>query len=68
MDQVTRRPPGYVTRAEAAEQLGISEKTLERRMKTENALARVLRIGRRVWLLASDVDAYFQRSQERGYL
>ena len=68
MKQVTRRPPGYITRAEAAEKLGISEKTLERRMKTEKALARVLRVGRRIWLLKSDVKAHFDRSEERGYI
>lgn len=68
MGRVTRRPPGYLTRAESAEYLGISEKTLERRMKSEQFVARVLRVGRRVWLLASDVEAYFRLGQERGYI
>ena len=68
MELKGRRPPGYMTKTEAAEHLGISEKTLERRLKTEAQLARVLRIGRRVWLLASDVESYFRKSEQRGYI
>ena len=58
MARMIRRPPGYVSKAEAAERLGISEKTLERRMKAEDLGARVLRVGRRVFLLAADVEAH----------
>ena len=68
MAGVKRRPPGYLSKAEAADRLGISEKTLDRRMRAEDFAARVLRVGKRVWVLASDVDAYFRRGQERGYL
>lgn len=66
MARMIRRPPGYVSKAEAAERLGISEKTLERRMKAEDLGARVLRVGRRVFLLAADVEAHFRLGQERG--
>ena len=68
MQQEIRRPEGYVTKNEAAAKLGISVKTLDRRMQTEELLARVLRIGRKVWLRATDVDAYFKVAQERGYI
>ena len=68
MSHMLRRPPGYLTKAEAAERLGFSQKTLDRRMKTEPCLARALRIGQRVWLREDDISAYFKRSQDRGYL
>jgi predicted site-specific integrase-resolvase len=61
-----RRPPGYLTKDEAAERLGMSVKTLDRRMKTEPVLRRVMRKGQRVLLLESAVEAYFKLAQERG--
>jgi len=61
-------PPGYWTKAQAAQRLGMSTKTLERRMKTERLLSRVLRKGRQVWLRTQDVDAYFRLGEERGYI
>lgn len=68
MEQRRHQPPGYLSKAEAAERLGISTKTLERRLKTEPTLARVLRKGRQVFLPVQDVEAYFRRVQERGYI
>lgn len=62
------RPPGYVTKAEAADRLGMSTKTLERRIRTEPVLGRILRKGKQVWLRVQDVEAYFRLAQERGSL
>lgn len=63
-----KNPPGYLSKAEAAERLGISVKTLDRRMKTEQLLSRVLRKGRQVFLRIEDVQAYFRHGQERGFI
>jgi len=63
-----RRPAGFLTKAEAAERLGMSTKTLERRMKREELLSRVVRIGKRVLLPEKNVEAYLKRAVERGYL
>jgi len=62
------RPPGFLTKTEAAERLGMSSKTLERRIKTEELLSRVVRKGRQVFLSERDVEAYFARGIERGYI
>lgn len=61
-------PPGYLSKAEAARRLGISVKTLDRRMKTESLLSRVLRKGRQVFLPADVVEEYFRHGQQRGYI
>lgn len=61
-------PPGYLSKAEAARRLGISVKTLDRRMKTESHLARVLRKGRQVFLPEKDVMEYFRFGEQRGYI
>ena len=68
MSRSDRRPPGYVTKTEAADRLGVSERTVDRRQRKEEWLTRVLRVGRRVWLRAADVEAYFRLSVERGHL
>lgn len=62
------RPPGYVTKAEGAQRLGVCTKTLDRRIKNEAGLFRILRKGRQVWLREDDVEAYFELSQQRGHL
>lgn len=67
-DVLIRRPDGYVSKSEAADRLGISEKTLERRIKGGEMRAKLLLAGRRVWLLASDVEAYFTLCRQRGYV
>lgn len=64
----TPTPEGYLTKAEAAARLGMSTKTLERRMKTEPLLQRVLRKGRQLLFPADAISAYFQLAEERGQL
>lgn len=63
-----RCPPGYITKAEAAERLGVSTKTLDRRRKSEDSLSRTLLKGRQVLFLVSDVEAYFKCCKARGRL
>lgn len=46
----------------------MSTKTLERRMKTEPLLQRVLRKGRQLLFPADAISAYFQLAEERGQL
>lgn len=64
----THCPPGYLSKAEAAQRLGVSVKTLDRRMRTEKLLTNVLRKGRQVFLPIEALDAYFRLGQERGYI
>ena len=59
-------PPGYMTKAEAAERLGISTKTLDRRRKFEDSFGSVLLKGRQVLFPISDVEAYFELCKQRG--
>ncbi len=66
MSRNTPRPPGYVSKAETAERLGISVKTLDRRMKMEGILGRVLRKGRQLWFPLQEVEAFFELCQRRG--
>lgn len=61
-------PPGFLSKSQAAQRLGVSTKTLERRMKTEPLLSRVLRKGRQVFLSVDDVEAYFRLGRERGFI
>ena len=61
-------PPGYLSKKQAAERLGICVKTLDRRLKTQQLVAAVLRKGRQVYLSARDIEAYFRNGQERGYI
>lgn len=63
-----RRPEGYLTKSEAADRLGISEKTLDRRIKAGEMCTKLLLAGRRVWVLARDVDSYFVICKQRGYV
>ena len=68
MNHDVRRPRGYISKSDAARVMGISVKTLDRRMALGECRIRTLRIGTRVWLLESDVERYFAECQERGYL
>ncbi|GJM17941.1 MAG: hypothetical protein DHS20C14_01540 [Phycisphaeraceae bacterium] len=61
-------PPGYLTKTDAAQRLGMCLKTLERRMKTEPVLSQVLRKGRQVFFSERAVEAYYKLAQQRGYL
>lgn len=61
-------PAGYLSKADAAAKLGVSEKTLDRRLKAGDLVAATLVAGRRLWLKAADVEAYFRLVQERGYV
>lgn len=61
-------PPGYMSKAEAAKRLGISTKTLDRRIKTEPILSGILRKGRQVFLRAESVEAFFELCEERGQI
>lgn len=61
-------PPGYLSKADAAQRLGVSVKTLDRRMRTEELLSNVMRKGRQVFLPIAALDAYFRLGQERGYI
>ena len=57
-----------MTKRETAEHLGVSEKTLERRAKTEPLLQRVLRKGRQVFWPVEAVEEYRRHSVDRGYI
>lgn len=59
-------PPGYLSKVDAAERLGISTKTLDRRIKTEPVLSGILRKGRQVFLPVEAVDSFFEICRERG--
>lgn len=65
-----RVPPGYLSKSQAAERLGMSTKTLDRRTKTEPALGRVTRKGRQggqVLFPIEVVEAYAQLAEKRGH-
>jgi len=61
-------PPGYLSKRQAAERLGVSTKTVDRRLKLGDLHVKILRIGRSTWLLESDVEQYFAACKQRGYL
>lgn len=64
----TPAPPGYLSKIEAAQRIGFSTKTLDRRIKSEPLLSEVLRKGRQVFLPIAAVEAYFEMCQKRGHL
>lgn len=68
MGRASISPPGYLSKSEAAERLGMSVKTLDRRRMTEPTFGRELRKGRQVFLSVQGVEAYARLSRERGYL
>jgi len=68
MSRTIHVPPGYLTKVQAAARLGMSTKTLDRRMKTEQLLQDFIRKGRQIFLRDVAVEAYYQHSQDRGYI
>lgn len=68
MNPVKFRPPGHYNKKEAANRLGISEKTFDRRRKTEPMLSKVLRKGKETWYLEEVIEAYWDLGMKRGYI
>jgi len=62
------RPPGHISKKEAASRLGICEKTFDRRRKTEPMLSNVLLKGKELWFLEEVIQAYWDLGMKRGYL
>lgn len=61
-------PPGYLSKAQAADRLGISTKTLDRRRKTEPHLESDMSKGGQVLFREPVIEAYWRLSKERGYI
>lgn len=62
-------PPGYLSKAEAAERLGISTKTLDRRRSKEPLLkANELRKGNQVFFPHAAIAEFFELCQKRGHI
>lgn len=62
------RPPGHLSKLEAAAWVGVCPRTLDRRRTLEGALPRVLKAGRNLWFPERDVEAYVKLTRERGYV
>lgn len=61
------RPPGYITKEEAAQRLGVGVKTIDRRLKSEPLLSEaVLKAGRRLWIAEYCVARFFEYAKKRG--
>lgn len=62
-------PPGYLSKEQAAERLGVGVKTLDRRLKSEPILSSdCIRAGRRLWIAESCVDRFFEFARNRGWI
>lgn len=63
---IRRTPSGYLDKRDAAEYLGMSTKTLDRRRQTEPLLQRTLRKGRQLFFLEESVRQYLELAKQRG--
>lgn len=62
-------PPGYLSKAEAANELGVSTKTLDRRRALEPLLkSSEFRKGNQIYFPQSVIAEYFQLCQKRGHI
>lgn len=62
-------PPGYLSKEQAAERLGVGVKTLDRRLKTEPILAAdCIKAGRRLWIAEICVERFFEYARKRGWI
>lgn len=68
MPRTNHNPPGFMSKVQAALRLGMSTKTLDRRLKTEPLLRDLIRKGKQIFIRETAVEAYYQHSQERGHL
>lgn len=64
----TNIPAGFMTKYEAAERLGLSTKTLDRRRKSEPLLQQTLRKGNQVLFREAVIQRYFALCEQRGHL
>jgi predicted site-specific integrase-resolvase len=67
---MSQRPvsSGYLTKKQAAAKLGVSPKTLERRIKQEGILADAIKKGQEWLYPESSVQAHFAACKRRGYI